>query len=163
MTTDAPTGDLAAVRDWKDDLEEVVPLQGSWTEEEYLVLTSGRKRPVEYTDGNLEYLPWPTDQHQRMLGFLLKAFHDFIKPRGGTVHFIGIRLRIRRGKFRLPDLMLLVARDDPRHQNRFWEGADLVLEVVSEENPERDLVDKRADYAERRIPEYWIVNPLTQT
>ena len=79
------------------------------------------------------------------------------------MHFLGIRLRIRRGKFRLPDLILLLSKDDPRHQNRFWNGADLVLEVVSEENPERDLVDKRRDYAEGRIPEDWIVNPLTQT
>ena len=57
MTTDEAFTDIAAVRDWKDDLEEVVPSQGSWTEEEYLVLTSGRKRPVEYTDGNLDFLP----------------------------------------------------------------------------------------------------------
>ena len=28
---------------------------------------------------------------------------------------------------------------------------------------ERDLVDKRGDYAEGRVPEYWIVNPQTET
>jgi Uma2 family endonuclease len=39
----------------------------------------------------------------------------------------------------------------------------LVVEVVSENNPERDLIDKRGDYAEARIPEYWIVNPLNET
>ena len=27
----------------------------------------------------------------------------------------------------------------------------------------RDLVDKRRDYAEARIPEYWIVDPRTET
>jgi len=42
-------------------------------------------------------------------------------------------------------------------------GADLALEVVSEEKPERDLVEKRGDYAEAHVPEYWIVNPQTET
>ncbi|HMC90439.1 MAG TPA: Uma2 family endonuclease, partial [Gemmataceae bacterium] len=37
------------------------------------------------------------------------------------------------------------------------------LEVVSEDKPERDLLDKRGDYAEARVPEYWIVNPQTET
>ena len=77
--------------------------------------------------------------------------------------FAPLRLRIRPGKYREPDLLLLLAASDPRGQNRFWEGADLALEVVSEDKPERDLVGKRADYAEGKVPEYWIVNPLTET
>lgn len=52
---------------------------------------------------------------------------------------------------------------DPRRQNRFWLGADLVVEVVSEDDPERDTKVKRADYASAGIPEYWIVNPLDNT
>ena len=74
-----------------------------------------------------------------------------------------MRLQIRPGKFREPDLLLLLSAADPRRQNRFWLGADIALEVVSEEKPERDLVDKRGDYAEGRVPEYWIVNPQTET
>ena len=30
---------------------------------------------------------------------------------------------------------------------------------VSRDNPDRDTNEKRADYAEARIPEYWIVDP----
>ena len=74
-----------------------------------------------------------------------------------------LRLRIRSGKFREPDLLLLRDAQDPRRENRFWQGADLVLEVVSPDKPERDLVTKRGDYAEAGIPEYWIVNPQTET
>jgi Uma2 family endonuclease len=36
------------------------------------------------------------------------------------------------------------------------------MEIVSPDNPERDLVEKVADYAEAGIPEYWIVNPDAQ-
>lgn len=37
------------------------------------------------------------------------------------------------------------------------------VEVVSEDDPERDTKLKRADYASAGIPEYWIVNPLENT
>jgi Uma2 family endonuclease len=73
-----------------------------------------------------------------------------------------LRLLIRDGKFREPDILLLCDARDPRRQNRYWLGADLVVEVVSEGNPERDVTIKRADYAEAGISEYWIVNPLNE-
>src|SRR5271165_5349169 len=152
-----------STQEWKDLLEELLPPQGNWTEEEYLVLTDHRNRLVEFTDGFLEVLPMPTDKHQGILGFLYLAFFNFIAPQGGKVRFSPLRLRIRPGKFREPDLLLLLSAADSRRQNRFWLGADLALEVVSEEKPERDLVDKRGDYAEAHVPEYWIVNPQTET
>jgi Uma2 family endonuclease len=157
------TGELPDSQEWKDLLMEILPPQGRWSEEEYLLLTDHRTRLIEFTDGFLEALPMPTDKHQAILGFLYVTFLQFIEPRGGKVRFSPLRLQIRPGKFREPDLLLLMSANDPRWQNRFWLGADLALEVVSEDKPERDLVDKRGDYAEARVPEYWIVNPLTET
>ena len=154
---------LPLAQDWKDTLEEILPRQGEWSEREYLVLTDHRTRLIEFTDGFLEVLPRPTDKHQAILGLLYLAFFNFIEPRGGKVRFSPLRLRIRPGKFREPDLLLLRSAADSRRQDRFWLGADLALEVVSEDKPERDLVEKRGDYAEGRVPEYWIVNPQTET
>src|ERR1700724_1274637 len=158
-----PTTDLPSPEEWKDMLEEILPRQGQWSEAEYLVLTDHRNRLVEFTDGFLEVLPMPTDNHQMLLKFLFLAFFNFFETRGGNVLFAPLRLRIRPGKFREPDLLLLLLATDSRRQNRFWEGADVALEIVSEGKPERDLVDKRSDYAEARVPEYWIVNPQTET
>ncbi len=157
------TTTLPSAQEWKDLLEEILPPQGTWSGEEYLVLTEHRNWLVEFTDGYLEALPTPTDKHQGILGYLFLAFYGFTESRGGKVHFAPLRLQIRPGKFREPDLLLLLSAADPRRQNRFWLGADLALEVVSEEKPERDLVEKRGDYAEGRVPEYWIVNPQTET
>jgi Uma2 family endonuclease len=148
---------------WKDVLEEILPPQGAWSEEQYLVLTEYTNRLIEFTDGFVDLLPMPTDHHQSILGLLFLAFFQFIEPRGGKVRFSPLRLRIRPGKFREPDVLLLLSGTDPRRQNRFWTGADLALEVVSPDKPERDLVEKRTDCAEARIPEYWIVNPQTET
>ncbi len=150
-------------QEWRDFLADILPHQGEWSEELYLALTEHTNRLIEFTDGVLEDVPMPTDRHQAILEFLFLAFFSFLKPRGGKVRFAPLRLRIRPGKFREPDLLLLLTADDPRRQNRFWTGADLALEVVSPEKPERDLVQKRTDYAEARVPEYWIVNPQTET
>ena len=65
-------------------------------------------------------------------------------------------MRVREGRFRAPDILLLRDHSDPRRRNRCWQGADLVVEVVSPDDPDRDLVEKRADYAEAGIVEYWI-------
>jgi Uma2 family endonuclease len=162
-TASTLTTSISTAPAWKELLEDVLPPQGRWSEQEYLVLTDHRNRLVEFTDGFLEILPMPTDKHQSILKFLFLAFFNVMEPSGGTVQFAPLRIQIRPGKFREPDLVALRAASDPRRQNRFWLGADLALEVVSEEKPERDLIDKRADYAEGRIPEYWIVNPITET
>jgi Uma2 family endonuclease len=60
-------------------------------------------------------------------------------------------------------LLLITKADDPRAQDEFWLGADFVVEIVSPDKPKRDTEEKPLDYAEAGIPEYWIVNPLTDT
>jgi Uma2 family endonuclease len=162
MATINVTNSSVAAQEWQELLEEIVPAQGRWTEEQYLAMTDHTNRLLEFTDGILEVLPMPTDRHQHILMFLYRTFFAFLQPRGGDVLVAPLRMRIRRGKFREPDLLLFRSAADPRRQNRFWTGADLALEVVSEDKPERDLVDKVVDYAEGRIPEYWIVNPQTE-
>ncbi len=98
-----------------------------------------------------------------ILAFLYRVFFAFLHPRGGLVLFAPLRLQVSPAAFREPDLLLLLRADDPRAQNRSWSGADLVLEVVSEDAPERDTVDKVRDYAGAGIPECWIVNPQDET
>ena len=144
-------------------LREVLPPQGGWSDEEYLWLTDRCSRLVEFTDGHVQELPMPTFTHQAILAFLYRLFHAHLEPRGGVVMFSALRMRIREGKFREPDLLLLRDRSDSRCQDRYWLGADLVVEVVSPDYPDRDVVEKRADYAEARIPEYWIVDPRDET
>ena len=142
---------------------DILPPQGAWSDEAYLWLTDHTNRLIEFSDGCVQELPMPTSIHQLVLAFLFRLFDDYLIPRGGVVAFSALRLRIRPGKFREPDLLLLLSRKDPRFQNRFWMGADLVVEVVSPDDPDRDLVEKRADYAEAGISEYWIADPRDAT
>ena len=143
-------------------VEEVLP-QGCWGDDDYLWLTDHTRRLVEFTDGYLEILPMPSRGHQRILAFLYSAFHAFLAAAGGEVLFAPLRLRVREGKFREPELLMVRDARDARSGERFWTGADVVVEGVSPDNPDRDLVQKRDDYAEAAIPEYWIVDPGTET
>ena len=150
-------------RELDDVVLELLPRQGTWSEEQYLWLTDHSNNLIEFTDGYIEVLPMPTDRHQSILLFLYEQFRVYMLATGGKVLVAPLRLRIRERKFREPDLLLVRDANDPRRQNRYWLGADLVLEVVSPDQPARDPIDKRHDYAEAGIPEYWIVNPLNQT
>jgi Uma2 family endonuclease len=139
-----------------------LPRQGEWGAEDYLWLTDHTNRLVEFTDGYVEVLPMPTIKHQLILRFMLLAFMAEVEPPGRVI-FAALRLYLNDTTYREPDLLLLLDANDPRNQDRYWYGADLVLEVVSEDDPARDLVVKRREYARAGIPEYWIVNPLDET
>jgi Uma2 family endonuclease len=163
MAVDARALELKLIRR-ADGIElDLLPLQGSWTEEQYLKLTNQTNHLIEFSDGEIEVLAMPTRSHQLIVRWLFLALYTFLQPRGGLVLFAPLRLQIRPGKQREPDILLLLDAGDPRNQDAFWLGADVVVEVVSLDDPERDTKLKRADYAEAHIPEYWIVNPLDET
>lgn len=42
-------------------------------------------------------------------------------------------------------------------------GADLVMEIVSPDDPDRDTDVKRREYARAGIQEYWIVDPRDES
>jgi Uma2 family endonuclease len=143
------------------ELATLYPPQGEWSEEEYLGLTDSERRRIEFTDGRLEFLPMPTESHEAMMLFLLLALREFVDNRQiGKVYSSGIRLRIRPRKIRLPDIIFLHKDHFHARHNRVWDGADLVMEIVSDDpkDRQRDYETKLADYAEAKIAEYWIVD-----
>jgi Uma2 family endonuclease len=139
------------------------PLQGSWSEAQYLRLSSQTNRLIELVDGRIEVLSMPTEEHQALLEWLFLQLRAFIVGRGGVVRFAPLRLRIRPSHYREPDILLLRDAEDPRRANDAWGGADLVVEIVSPDDPDRDWRDKRIDYAEAHVEEYWIVDPRAET
>ena len=64
-------------------LQEAAPRQGPWSEDDYLRLTDCTNRLIEWTDGCIEVLPMPTDEHQSIAAHLYEAFLDFVRVRGG--------------------------------------------------------------------------------
>jgi Uma2 family endonuclease len=117
---------------------------------------------LELVDGFLEKLPVPTNPHQRSLMAMLMALHQFVVARNlGEVLPSGTRVKVGPNQVREPDVVFFRRERD---RTKYTEGADLVVEVVSDEESdrERDLVTKPAVYAKAKIPEYWIVDPEKQ-
>jgi Uma2 family endonuclease len=63
------------------------------------------------------------------------------------------------GKFREPNVVFMLAEHAVRLCEQYADGADLAMEVVSDEGRRRDVETKRAEYARAGIAEYWIVDP----
>lgn len=150
--TGEPTWELA--RYW--------PLQGEWTEDQYLRFCPDRG--VELADGHLEFLPVPTELHQCLLMSLLCSLDAFVRARGlGLVLPAGLRVRLFDGRIREPDIVFLSTANYGLRGHNHWHGADLAMEIVSLDDPSRDLVVKRAEYARCGIREYWIADPRDTT
>src|SRR5512134_1193558 len=67
-----------------DGLEiDLAPLQGLWTEEQYLRLTDQTNRFIEFTEGSVEVLPMPTHKHHAISRFLFLAFLACVQHIGG--------------------------------------------------------------------------------
>jgi Uma2 family endonuclease len=143
------------------EIARLFPDQGAWDEEDYLGLETNHL--VEFSDGAVDVLPMPTTPHQLIVGFLYTALSAFVS-RGnlGTPAHAPLRVRVRPGKFREPDVLFMQAKNARRIGKCAWEGADLVMEVVSEDEASRvrDYEKKPPEYAAAGISEYWIVDPL---
>ena len=147
------------------EVASLFPPQGQWTSREYLSLTRSTNRLVEFNRGRIEVLPMPTEAHQFIVRYLFLALHSFVAAKQlGEVVFAPIRVQTLPDKFREPDVALMLTENSGRRSNSFWTGADLVMEVVSDDPESRDrgLKDKRTEYAAAGIEEYWIVDPQQQ-
>ena len=143
------------------ELARLFPSQGSWSEQDYLALDLGQL--VEYSDGFIEVLPTPTLSHQRIVRYLFTLLSAFLAARrlDGEVLFAPLPVKVGKRQYREPDIVYLSAESLQALTGEYPSGGDLVIEVVSsgKSDRERDLVDKRYDYALAGIPEYWIVDP----
>ncbi|MBI5566214.1 MAG: Uma2 family endonuclease [Chloroflexi bacterium] len=144
------------------DLAELFPHQGAWSEEDYLELETNRL--IEFSHGQLEVLPMPTESHQNIVLFLYELLKSFLQRTNlGKVLVAPLRVRLWPGKYREPDVMVMLAEHANRRHEQYWETPDLVLEVVSPDNRHLDVDTKRREYARAGISEYWIVDPQATT
>lgn len=138
---------------------EILPVQGEWSERLYLALRA--RQLVEFDNGTLEFPPMPTKTHQLivlLLYELLKAFVTATSPPGWLVLVAPYKLRVPTGKFREPDVICLTPEQNATATEDFAVSATVVMEVVSPDEPNRDYVTKRAEYAAAGVPEYWIID-----
>jgi len=145
------------------EVARLFPAQGEWTEEDYFSLPDNTR--VELVEGRLEWLPMPTTSHQRILAFLYGLLLAFVNRHypGAEVLFASLPIRLGPKTLREPDILLVLPEHRDRIHEQYWDPPDLVMEIVSAKNRAADIRDKRREYAQAGIPEYWIVDPQTKT
>jgi len=144
------------------EVSRLFPAQGAWSEEEYLGLPGNHL--VEFDLGHIEALGLPSQSHQLLVGFLCLALANFVRQRRlGKVLVSPFPVKLWDGKMREPDVLFMRREHRERRHENYWSGADLVMEVVSPDDPGRDKITKRREYARAGIPEYWLVDPFEKT
>ncbi len=130
------------------------------------------RTPVDPGDGKFPVFPPRGDMqnpiHLHNDGHLAALRRHFGSPETTLVLGevpVGRDIRQRRG-LRVPDLMVVFGVDSARvitdrgYSIEEWgKSPDFVLEVASETTGQRDIGDKRRDYAAFGIPEYWRFDP----
>jgi Uma2 family endonuclease len=155
---DTPTGIPSAPGDRTWEIAHLFPSQGDWSESEFLALPEPHR--FELSDGRLEILPMPTWFHALIGAYLLKRLWAYLEVNDvGLAVPAPLYVRLWPKEIRQPDVVFCF-HESIRDRKQVQNGADLVIEIVSEgeENRERDLVKKRKLYAQAGIREYWIVD-----
>ena len=138
------------------------PMQGDWTEDDYLALEANfGNRMIELANGCLEVLPMPGLRHQRIARWMANQVDAFILPRKlGEVATAPLPVRLFKGQIREPDILFFEKWRIVDAETKPLDGADLVMEIPSPgaKNRERDFKTKRREYAKAKISEYWIID-----
>lgn len=114
----------------------------------------------EWVDGEVTIFMSPIPRHALIVSFLSTLLRFFVDlGQAGQVYAAPFEMKLRAGRsYREADLLFVKSEHLGRIDTKRLTGpADLAIEVLSEDDPDRDRVEKFDEYQEAGIPEYWIV------
>ena len=142
------------------------------TYEDYLVLPEMMQR-YEIIDGELIMSPSPTLEHQWHSTRIYRPLDDHVtKYRLGIVLFAPLDVMIRRSPLhtRQPDVLYISVKrlreyglDSIKNVPFLEFPPDLVVEVISPSESQRQIEEKLADYQSTGVNECWLARPNLQT
>ncbi|MEZ4510849.1 MAG: Uma2 family endonuclease [Chloroflexota bacterium] len=146
------------------EIARLFPPQGQWAVDDYLGLAAqSGNHLIEFSHGHVEVLPMPSLQHQAIAAFLFHLLYSFVLSRQlGMVRFAPTKVRLWEGKIREPDLFFVAKENSEKRTAQWFTHIDLAMEIVSPDDPGRDLETKRREYAQAGIAEYWIIDPRSE-
>jgi len=112
---------------------------------------------AEWVNGEIIMTSPASSQHQQIADFLGIILGIYIKSRElGLLLSAPFQMKLEHG--REPDLLFIKRAHLDRLKRTYLDGpADLVVEIIG-----RDRGDKFYEYAAGGVPEYWLIDPLTQ-
>ncbi|MBP0964507.1 MAG: Uma2 family endonuclease [Oscillospiraceae bacterium] len=153
-----------------------MPMKKTYTADEFYAL--GLTEPCELINGKIVSLwgstdpvnegqtnisPSPNIRHQRLSSDILYEIKHYIRKNKGKceVFCSPTDVKLSSGEVVVPDIFITC--DPEKFDEQKYNGApDLIIEIVSPHNIERDLQDKPLIYKNAGVREYWIVNPMNE-
>jgi len=128
------------------------------TPEEFFQMV-GEDDKAELIDGEIIVASPVSDEHARIQAFLLTILNLFAQRHHlGEVRGEQMAMRLGQNVF-IPDVTFVAKAHLDRLQSNMIQGpADLAVEIVSPDDPDRDRVRKQAEYARHGVREYWLVD-----
>lgn len=136
--------------------------------DEYLAADLPEGHRYELVKGVVEMSPIPDIPHDRVVNRLNRLLVLYTEQRPDVVGYLSQRFAVAistRETAREPDFGVYQLAESPLQPGRRWCDVVpmLVIEVVSQGQEPRDYVDKRRDYWDAGVGEYWIADPQRKT
>ncbi|KAF3886519.1 MULTISPECIES: Uma2 family endonuclease [Nostocales] len=140
------------------------PIQRLLKFEEYLAYDDGTNNRYELLRGRLLLMTPPTVRHlliAKLIERILDAEISRLKLALVTLREAGVQTEV--DSVRLADVCVVTEEEAVELMDRtavFRVPARLAVEIVSPSSVKRDYEEKPPEYANKGIPEYWIVDPM---
>src|SRR5207249_11257195 len=112
--------------------------------------------------GEVNLMSAPSYRHQALVNFLANLLTLFVEAHDSGDVIPGpfqMKLPVRPSG-REPDLLFVSKERQDLIRETYLDGAaDLVVEIISIESRGRDTLDKRDEYEQSGVREYWLVDP----
>jgi len=140
-------------------------LQHRWTEDEFYAARDAAPpgERWELVDGEVLVTPSPHWMHQRIIVRLTVLIDAYVRANAlGELFMSPLDVRLEPGLVLQPDLLVVPA-GELRTRSDIVRHLLLAVEIVSPSSARHDRVTKRPRYQRNRVPEYWIVDEMSQT
>lgn len=134
-----------------------------YTYDDYLKTPDDKR--YELIEGELYMTPSPITNHQRISGRIDFELRKFVLENDcGEVFYAPYDVYFDDENIVQPDI-LFISKDRLNiiGEKNLQGAPDLVIEILSESNAYRDLIQKKKLYAKHGVKEYWIVVPGEKT
>lgn len=148
--------------------QQAWPVQGQWSYENYLTLIASLEdgRLYELINGRL-YITNPQGEiHDQCVAKLRAAFTSYAHThKQGHTLTSPFRLHLSdQARPLQPDLFFTRQTAWPSAKANYFKGVpDLIVEVLGADSYRTDQLVKFQVYEQAQVPEYWLVNPFTQS
>jgi Uma2 family endonuclease len=134
-------------------------------EDDFLRWALTNRVRAEWVEGEVIVMAPSNLDHADLNGWVYMLLRQYVEKRdlGRVIFDVFTKLVVPRRQLRVPDVLFISkSRLEIAKETRIDGAPDLIIEIVSPDSPSRDWREKYADYAAAGVPEYWILDPLSE-